>query len=556
MVFFGKEKGWRPWGLHLCLLLTFFAPLCGGVLADEEAPVVEEWRYRLAPGENIWDFAARYLLDPQQWKALLAYNGIDDPRRLPVGAEVRIPLAWLKRQPVGVKVVERRGEVTWLPARRAARPLDEGAEIHAGDRIVVGKEGHLLLEFDDGSRTVLGPGTSIYFRRVNRISGGGQSEIAVEVERGRLDTRVPPHQGTRFEIRTPAANAAVRGTRYRVALDARDPRLTRVGVDRGAVAVANPNGAIELPEGFGTSVLPDQPPKPPKPLLPPPSFLSPQGPLRRLPALIAWRPQPQARGYHVQVLPAEGDEQAPLLDRRTTETRLDVSALPDGAYRVSLRAIDADGLEGLEGQGRFDLDARPVPPLPGSPPPPDVVRATPVRLTWTTPPAADGYRVQVARDEAFDQLQLERTTQATELILEELPEGHWHWRVASLWKGEQGPWSLPARFERRAMPEAPAVGAEVEENRLRLRWPASRPSQRSRVQFASDTQLPELVFDRVVDEPELRLERPTQISWFRVRVVEADGYEGPWSPVQQLFPEPEPWYLFGVPALFIMLLAL
>ncbi|WP_419613058.1 hypothetical protein, partial [Thiolapillus sp.] len=43
---------------------------------------------------------------------------------------------------------------------------------------------------------------------------------------------------------------------------------------------------------------------------------------------------------------------------------------------------------------------------------------------------------------------------------------------------------------------------------------------------------------------------------FRVRVIDDDGYAGAWSPAQTVFPEPEPWYLFGIPAIAIILLAL
>ncbi|WP_293653193.1 hypothetical protein [Thiolapillus sp.] len=41
-----------------------------------------------------------------------------------------------------------------------------------------------------------------------------------------------------------------------------------------------------------------------------------------------------------------------------------------------------------------------------------------------------------------------------------------------------------------------------------------------------------------------------------MRVIDDDGYAGAWSPAQTVFPEPEPWYLFGIPAIAIILLAL
>ena len=76
------------------------------------------------------------------------------------------------------------------------------------------------------------------------------------------------------------------------------------------------------------------------------------------------------------------------------------------------------------------------------------------------------------------------------------------------------------------------------------------------MQMAEDEAFTEGVVEQVFEEPRWSMERPTVPVYFRVRTIDTDGYEGAWGAVQKVFPPPEPWYLFGIPAIFIMLLAL
>jgi len=76
-------------------------------------PVVLD--HELARGESLAGLAERFYGDPSWADALIQFNEIDDPRRLPVGAVVRIPLASL--QLVAPPVRD--------PAPRVAEPPEE-----------------------------------------------------------------------------------------------------------------------------------------------------------------------------------------------------------------------------------------------------------------------------------------------------------------------------------------------------------------------------------------------------------------------------------------------
>ena len=45
-------------------------------------------------------------------------------------------------------------------------------------------------------------------------------------------------------------------------------------------------------------------------------------------------------------------------------------------------------------------------------------------------------------------------------------------------------------------------------------------------------------------------------SWFRVRVIDTDGYEGPGAHPQMIDPVQQPWYLYVIPTALLLLLAL
>ena len=91
--------------------------------------------------------------------------------------------------------------------------------------------------------------------------------------------------------------------------------------------------------------------------------------------------EPDAGNPHVRFCEGES-QQWPIYS---------TSSLPDGEYRVRVRAIDAAGLDGEESEVGFLLDARRLPPVAVMPPPEGTVRTTAVNFEWSTPPQVSGY---------------------------------------------------------------------------------------------------------------------------------------------------------------------
>ena len=48
------------------------------------------------PGDTVYDLSHQYLRRPGDWEKLRRFNRIERPRQIPVGAIVRIPVAWMR----------------------------------------------------------------------------------------------------------------------------------------------------------------------------------------------------------------------------------------------------------------------------------------------------------------------------------------------------------------------------------------------------------------------------------------------------------------------------
>lgn len=537
------------WWAGVVLILLLWAQ--GAAFAEER----EEWLYSFQKGDNLWNLTARFLIDQSYWVRLVRLNHIKRPREMPPGSQVRVPLAWLKVQPAAVQVVNLRGQVVYLVPGLEEQKLLNNTRLHSGDRLRVGEDASVLLEFSDGTRQLLGGGTEIELVRINVFSNTGIGDTTVRVLRGKTENTVPT-KGTRFEIRTPSANTSVRGTHFRVKVPASRQSVCQVETLAGAVHVQSREGRLMLAAGFGTVVEEGKAPVPAVRLLPAPHISDLPALLRHLPVEIRWKPINGATAYRILVS-EQGDDAVPVLDSRVNHHRLSTSALPDGRYRVRLRAIDAAGLDGEESIVEFELDARPVPPVSIAPPDDATVRSTSVDFAWSTPPQVSGYHFQLSSDAQFQALVADiGGLSKTSASVASLKPGSWYWRVASTHNGEQGAWGVVQQFLLKPAPLAPVVETVTDKKSLHLHWQKGNPGQRYRLQLTEDPAFSELLADKVLDEPSWLVQRSQSPMHFRLRVIDDDGYEGAWSPVQTVYPESEPWYIFGIPAIAIILLAL
>lgn len=518
------------------------------------------WRYTVRPGDNIWDLSRRYLTDWRNWTVIQEINGIDEPRGIPPGSRLDIPLRLLRLVPATATLVEASGSFT-LFRDGAEAAADPGHTLRIGDRLVTGSDSSVVVRFADGSTVILGSNSELTLDRLGQYRGTPMVDTRLRLERGRLETTVEPAAGTgsHFEVWTPPAVSSVRGTDLRLGLDPAAER-SATEVLSGRVDVAALQTVRRVAAGFGTVTRQGEPPAPPRPLLPPPPLEELPPTLERLPLRLPMPPLEGAAQFRVAI--AEDDGFQRLLFEEVVPAdgaaRLD---LPDGTYAARLRGIEADGLEGRDRVWQLEVFARPEPPTPLAPEREGRLRDPLPQFGWSEPLDAEAYRFALATDPEFTEpvIELDRLGEPTFTPSEPLPLGTYYWRLGTIdGSGRAGPWGDVLSFDLLAPPAEPEIGeTERDGGRFTIRLRALEPGQQVRFQIASDAAFEDMLYEQTVDEPELVV--PGLLPddyWFRAQIIEADGYVAEFSTPQRITVPPASWWpLVLIPfALLIILL--
>ncbi len=437
--------GWRRLGLALILLLgaTAVAP----VHAAED-----DWVYTVRPGDTLWKIANDYLISTDYWKKVQELNGIGKTRQLKPGTRLTIPRAWLRQPPASARVVALRGEVTLIRGGER-RPLTVETPLQQGDRIETGEGASLGLEFVDGSRLMVAPGASVVIETLEGQSEPPRSRTVIKVIEGRVETKVRPQgKGSRYQITTPAAVAAVRGTEFRVGSAGETMRTEVVG---GKVAVTGSGVTQEVGAGYATIAKVGSPPIAPRALPAAPDL---SGLKKRVGGEIRFR-WPQVEGavrYRAQLA---GDEHfSALLAEQVVEApEVRWRPLEPATYFLRVRGIDELDLEGFDAVHRFEVPKPLTAPMPIAPGDGTTTRHPRPFFSWSRVEQAHAYRLQVATDENFEQIehQFDNLINNHFKPLDALAPGTYFWRVQSLSRlGQSSAFSTPRRFTV-AAPDAP-----------------------------------------------------------------------------------------------------
>jgi hypothetical protein len=523
----------------------------------------QDWIYTVRPGDTLWDLSERHLLNVFYWRRLQAYNDVSDPWRMPPGLRLRIPVRWLKVQPAPARVVAATGGGTVTRAGSSSTSsLVEGTLLHAGDTVEVSATGSATLGFADGSRLLIAPGSVVRMDALRAYGDGGMVDTRVRLQEGRTDTQVPAtkYPATRFEIWTPAAVSAVRGTEFRVGV-AEEGGVSRTEVLAGMTEVNAQNRSVRVREGLGTITTRGRPPGAPRLLLPAPDLTVLPPKFDRVPIRFRIEPVANAQAYRIEIAPTSAFETL-LFDSVGEDTMVRGPDLPDGRYGMRVRAIDDQGLEGFDATAEIVVDARPEPPLLMEPIKEGKVREEIPAFRWSMPVNAVSFRFQLTKNDDFTAplVNLDAQTSTSLRLDQPIAPGDYSWRVATTEaSGKTGPFSDPQSFELKPAPASPELEPpKRDEDSMVFRWRAGEPDQTYQVQFARDPAFEDILFDEQVGEPQVIIGRPEPGQYFlRVRTLDDDGYEGPFSTTQSVYVSPEEWWpLLIIPFLIFLPLLL
>ena len=531
---------YRVWGRPRLNRWLRAVPFVLAFVTAAHAAPSSDWSYRVRPKDTIWDLAARYLKADIPWQKLQDYNQVADPLHLPPGMTVRIPVSWLRLEPARAKVVAVIGDATAkLPEGDQPVPVKAGMTFGYGASLTTGNDTSLTLEFADGSRVLVQANSELSLDRLSAYGDTGMVDTRLRLQRGRVNSDVHPLTGSaaRFNISTPGTISSVRGTHFRVIADP-DAKSARTEVTGGKVDVGGQQRHVLVKSGNGVATADGAAPGKPQALPPPPALQCPMGTVNQFPYELHWDALSGAQRYRLQLAPNDKFE-ALVLDRVVSGTSATLPDLPDGTYAVRVRAIVAEGLEGLDGVcPKVVIDGTPQPPLIVAPQPGSKVRDKRPEFRWTESTQAVSYQWQLAADADFAQVLAQQPEVRSDHVRapEALPLGRYYWRVASRDPaGKVGPYTHALPIDLVEEPPVPVPGEPKRSHGdLVLSWPAGSPGQRYHVQLARNPQFDRPEVDATVDKPELDLKQLKSGKWFvRVQTIDTDGYAGPWSPAQK-----------------------
>jgi hypothetical protein len=339
-----------------------------GAASAQAQAVDPPYRYTVRPGDTLITLARVYMNNPSDYLTVQKLNQVRDPRALPTGSTLLIPIGLLKAEPISGEIASFRGAVTVND-----KPAAVGMKVGQGMRVGTGANAFVTLRLPDASTISLPSQSRILVDKLRRIllSGGLDRNFRLEAGRSRSSVTPMKDPASTFRVTTPLSVSAVRGTDFRVALDpAGDKAMTEVVGGTVGVAPDAVKPETSVPKAFGIIGTPDGIGKPIA-LLAPPQLVKIEKTATG--AAISMKPIDDAKSYRTQL--ASDVNFTDIFDETVTDTPATSFTLPDGAkFFVRLTAIATSGLEGL-----------PATYAPGTPPIPP---SAPSTLTPPAPPSA------------------------------------------------------------------------------------------------------------------------------------------------------------------------
>ena len=299
-------------------------------------------RYTVRKGDTLVNLGDKYLTRAETYKIVQKQNRIANAHVIPVGKVLSIPRNLLKYKPAKAKLVAMRGRVLAGQAQ-----VSVGQILAEGTALTTAESSFATLLLDDGSRVSLPSNTEIRIRRLRSYTLGDTLDYDFDVTNGGMQSNVIKHKSgdDRYQVRTPKAVSAVRGTDFQSRYDAATDKNFAEVVE-GALAVGTGSAAsIDLPAGNGFALIPGGDVIR-EALLPPPTLIEP-GKMQSDPMVrFVAGANDDVSGYRI-ALAADAGFVDQVADRVIGNEPATFDNIGNGNYFVRARAISRNGIEGM-----------------------------------------------------------------------------------------------------------------------------------------------------------------------------------------------------------------
>lgn len=341
--------GWLPRKTLLAVALGT-AVFVSSVSAQNNNPSSSPVEFKdlpvtVEPGDTFSRILSRELKSLDGWGEVARYNKLESPDNLKPGDVIVIPAELLRlRNYATVVFVKGVAQIQSLSDDGVAE-LKKGDRIYSGDLIKTDEDGFVSVSFNGGTSVNIQPESAMKINVLQCVEPEDACEISLESGEGQLGLDVQSvgfEKPTVFNIVTPYASAAVRGTRFD--FDISDGNA--LGVTEGTVEISinGASNAIDIGKGVlagaGRSIdeLFDLLEEPELALRDDASRVSDED-------IINWQSVDDAATYIIAYAPSES-----MVDAFTSLSLSDTFTkpeLPPGEAFISARAVADNGLRGF-----------------------------------------------------------------------------------------------------------------------------------------------------------------------------------------------------------------
>lgn len=344
--------------------------------------------------------------------------------------------------------------------------------------------------------------------------------------------------GARFEIETPSAVAAVRGTAFSLKTGLQG---THLQVTEGVVDFGAPNQTHQIPAGYSATVASNNGSRntlnirkmPPAPEINPlPRVLT------QLPTEMTWKQSP-ASNYRLDVF--ETDSGRWVESREINGNRFDISRLDNGQYEIHLAVLGQHGMAGMPGilPIEVDLQARTAQLL--APENGGNVNDDMPEFRWNLNGKNEVARVEIAEDEAFRNLVAtsEWAPGTSALPSRPLSPGQYYWRVVTEAGGNSVATTQPRKLiVNGTLPPVRIISINYVDSQVRVFWEKVDTAANYRMQLAEEPSFNKIIKEATLPETTAALRLiPGRRYFVRLKALSDGPLQSRWGPGRELYLE-------------------
>jgi hypothetical protein len=380
--------------------------------------------YEVKRGDTLIALSQQYLMRDSDYRLVQKANGVANPNLLSVGMKLRINRDLLKFQPASARIVSVRGNVT-ISQKGGTFAATNGLSVGEGATLRTSGASFATLQLDDGSRISLPSNSDVRIARLRKYLLGSSIDYDFDVGRGGVNTKVSPKSGNdRYQVRTPKAVSAVRGTVFQSRIDEATGLDFAEVVEGGLAVGVSASNPLPIAAGSGLSVNATGDVKT-EALLAAPEIDG-AGKLQMKPKMRFDFGNVDAAAMRISLAYDAGFLDS-FADANSTTGAAEFEGIEDGNYFVRFKSVSANGFEGYPATYAFKRRLNEVSGKAGK-------ADGGYAFKWT----GDGrgvfrYHFQLHRnDKNSTPFVDEAGLTDKQIILSDLVPGDYYWRVASI----------------------------------------------------------------------------------------------------------------------------